>query len=101
MLQFYCSHPSEKMAYCTETLLLSKLILLARSLKFKQYLGLCSTSNSFEDHITSYEIVFQEKHIVIMLKFKTVNERLLNWPGSAPHLGSNNLIEVFWVLHFS
>lgn len=48
----------------------------------------------------SYEIVFQEKYLVIMLKFKAVNERL-NWPGSALLFGSNNLIEVFWILHFS
>lgn len=61
MPQFYCSPPSETMAYYTETLFLSKPILLARALKFKQYLDLCSTSrNSFSDHITSYKIVFQE-----------------------------------------
>lgn len=48
-----------------------------------------------------HKIVFQEKYLVIMLKFKAVNERLLNWPRSAPRLGSNNLIEVFWILHFS
>lgn len=47
--------------------------------------------NSFDDHITSYETVFQEKYLVITLKFKAVNERLLNWPGSALCLGSNNL----------